>query len=108
METAQVDQGLKPKKRKLRKKQPSPWPRLIIAILPGYIATVIISSGFTSLLPIDRPEATFLSLFIAGLIYTAIFIYVFAVPTWWRGLRDIMITTIIFGAILVLRRGFFG
>ena len=107
METAHMDRSVKPKKRKLPKKQPSPWPRLLIATFVGYIATVIISAGSTSLLPIHRAEATALSLFIAALIYTFIFIYVFAVPTWWRGLRDVLIATVVFAVILILRRGFF-
>lgn len=95
------------KPNKKAKPQPSPWPRLIIAVVPGYIATVIISSAFTALLPLHRAEATALSLFIAALVYTFIFIYTFAVSSWWRALRDILIATVIFGIALILRRGFF-
>lgn len=83
----------------------APWARLGIAIVPGYIATVIISAGLTSLLPIHRSEATWLSLFLAGLIYTGLFIYIFAVPTWLRALRDLVGATLVFGLILALRRG---
>lgn len=82
-----------------------PWARLLVATFLGYISTVIISAAITSVLPIDRAEATFMSLLLSGLVYVIIFLYVFAVKTWWRGLRDILIATLIAAAVLTLAKG---
>ena len=83
----------------------APWARLAVAILPGYVAAIIVSSGITALLPLSRGEATALSLLLSGLIYTGLFIYVFAVKSWRVALRDIAAATFVFGLIMLVARG---
>jgi len=99
-----VNAAQNPKRRAQGGKKP-PWARLLIATLLGYVATVLISSALTSLLPIHRSEATMMSLLLAGLVYTMLFIYVFAVKTWVRALRDIVGMSLAAGAMLLVTKG---
>ncbi|MEM9839349.1 MAG: hypothetical protein AAF830_09370 [Pseudomonadota bacterium] len=96
--------GAQPRQKRAGGK-PAPWARLFIAILGGYFATVIVSAAVTAVLPISRGEATALSLLLSGLIYTALFVYVFAVPSWWRAFRDLTGLTLVSGLILALAKG---
>lgn len=93
------------KSRKAQGGKKPPWARLLIATLLGYVATVLISSALTSLLPIHRSEATMMSLLLAGLVYALLFVYVFAVKTWVRALRDIVGMSIAAGAVLLVTKG---
>ncbi|MEM1105626.1 MAG: hypothetical protein AAGH87_04480 [Pseudomonadota bacterium] len=77
-----------------------PWGRLAVATLLGYIASVAASSALTSLLPVSRAESTFMSLLIVGLVYPALFIWVFARRAWWQGLRDLAVLSA--GSCMVL------
>ena len=102
-----ISEKAKAKPAKPKKKaggRPPPWGRLINATLLGYVASALSSSAFTSLLPIPRAEATFMSLLIAGLIYVVIFIYVFAVKTWQKGLYVLLALSVISALILSVTR----
>lgn len=85
-------------------RRPPPWGRLFNATLLGYVSTVLSSAALTSLLPIPRGEATFMSFLIAGLIYVAIFIYVFAVKTWQKGLYVLLSVSVMSALILSVTR----
>ena len=93
----------KPKKKAGQKKPP--WARLLLATFLGYVATVLVSAALTSLLPISRAEATFMSLLIAGLVYVVIFIYVFAVRTWQKALYVVLGLCLISGVTLLVTKG---
>ncbi|MEL7231699.1 MAG: hypothetical protein AAGJ85_04235 [Pseudomonadota bacterium] len=83
---------------------PPPWGRLLNATFLGYIATALSSAAITSILPISRAEATWASLLISGLIYVVIFIYVFAVKTWQKGLYVLLGVSVISALILSVTR----
>ena len=91
--------------KKARGGKKPPWARLFIATFLGYVATVLISSALTSLLPIHRSEATMMSFLLAGLVYALLFAYVFAVRSWVRALRDVLGMSLAAGAILLMTKG---
>ena len=85
-----------------------PWKRLLIGIFPGYAATILITTAFVDLLPISRANQMMWALLIAGLMYTALFIYVFAVDTWVRAIRDMGIMCAVAAVALVFAKGVLG
>ena len=85
-----------------------PWERLLIGIFPGYAATILITTAFVNLLPISRANQMMWALLIAGLMYTALFIYVFAVETWVRAIRDMGIVCAVAAVALVFAKGVLG
>lgn len=97
--------GTAQKSKKVQGGKKPPWARLVIATLLGYIATILISAALTSLLPIHRSEATMMSLLLAGLVYVVIFVYVFAVRSWWIALRGIVAVSAVSGAVLLVTKG---
>ncbi|MEM8936161.1 MAG: hypothetical protein AAGC77_07115 [Pseudomonadota bacterium] len=85
--------------------KPAPWARLVIAVFLGYLAATLATGALTSLLPIQRGEQTVLSLLLVGLVYAALFVYVFALSGWSRALRDLCILCAVSGGVLVLTKG---
>ena len=69
------------------KSKPSPWPRLAIAVLPGYLVAIIAATALTIILPLPRGEATLFSLILAGLFYAGAFVLAFAAKSWGAALK---------------------
>ena len=69
------------------KSKPTPWPRLAIAVLPGYVVASVAATAFTIILPLPRSEATLFSLILAGLFYAGAFVLAFAAKTWGAALK---------------------
>lgn len=76
-----------------------PWGRLLVGTFMGYIAAICSTSAFVALLPIHRSEAVFLALILVSLVWVCLFIYVFAIPSWLRGFRDLTLVAV-FGAVI--------
>ncbi|MEM6898540.1 MAG: hypothetical protein AAF583_02055 [Pseudomonadota bacterium] len=91
--------------RKVQGGKKPPWARLLIATLLGYISTALISAALTSLLPLHRSEATWLSLLISGFIYVGIFLRVFALKSWLRGLGEVALIGLLGAGILLVTKG---
>lgn len=68
----------------------------------GYIAAICSTSAFVALLPIHRSEAVFLALILVSIVWVCMFIYVFAIPSWLRGFRDLTLIAVIGAAIWAL------
>jgi hypothetical protein len=92
--------GQKPKKTLTQATRP--WGRLLVGTFMGYIAAVSTTSAFTALLPIHRSEAVFLGLIFVSLVWVSLLVYVFAIPSWLRGFRDLTLLTILGGLILAI------
>lgn len=79
-----------------------PWGRLLVGTFMGYLAATCATSAFAALLPIHRSEAVYVSLILISLVWVSLFIYVFAIASWLRGLRDLTLIALIGAAILAL------
>lgn len=108
LSSASQPESLQKAQKKTPAARPRPWGRLLVGIFPGYIAATFITSAFTALLPIHRSEASLLGLLLVGLVFVALFIYAFAVPTWKRALRDISLFGLIGAILLYIVKGVFG
>ncbi|MEM9422323.1 MAG: hypothetical protein AAF986_07460 [Pseudomonadota bacterium] len=98
--------GRKPKKVPLGSIRP--WGRLLIGVVLGYIASVLATTAFTTFLPVSRAEKTVLSMLLVGLVFVALFIRVFSVPSWKHSLRDVGIVGGGGLLILLIMKGIFG
>lgn len=68
----------------------------------GYIAAISVTSAFTALLPIHRSQAVFLGLILVSLVWVSLFVYVFAIPSWLRGFRDLTLLAVLGGLVLAI------
>ncbi|MEM6557391.1 MAG: hypothetical protein AAF642_16030 [Pseudomonadota bacterium] len=81
-----------------------PWGRLLVGTFMGYLAATCATSAFAALLPIPRSEAVYMSLILISLVWVSLFIYVFAIASWLRGLRDLTLIALIGAVILALNK----
>ena len=81
-----------------------PWGRLLVGTFMGYIAALCSASAFVSLLPLHRSEAVYLALILASLGWACLFIYVFAIPSWLRGFRDLTLVAILGAVVWALNK----
>ena len=97
-----TDATLKPKKQVTSATRP--WGRLLVGTFMGYIAALCSTSAFVALLPIHRSEAVFLALILVSLVWVCLFIYVFAIPSWLRGFRDLTLVAILGAVVWALNK----
>ena len=78
-----------------QKKEPVPWARLFISLVPGYGAALLTTVALTSLLPVTDSEQTFLGFVLFWLFYCSVGVRVFAVNREKTALRDIAIVSVV-------------
>ncbi len=87
---------------------PNPWARIAIGVFGGYITMTLLITASAALLPIHRSDAVVLGLLVGGLIYTLLFIHVFAVDSWKIALRDLGGLSAVSALIILIARGISG
>lgn len=89
------------KPHRTQKKEPVPWARLFISLVPGYGAALLATVAFTSLLPITDSEQTFLGFVLFWLFYCSVGVRVFAVNRERTALRDLSIVSVVSLALIL-------
>lgn len=73
--------------------------RILAAVFGGYALTASVMAALALVLPWPKVDALFFISFLPALIYPAVLLWVFAVPTAQRAWRDLLIITLAFGLL---------
>jgi len=73
--------------------------RILAAVFGGYALTASVMAALGLVLPVPKVDALFFISFLPALIYPAVLLWVFVVPTAQRAWRDLLIITLAFGLL---------
>lgn len=73
--------------------------RILAAVFGGYALTASVMAALALVLPWSKVDALFFISFLPALIYPAVLLWVFVVPTAQRAWRDLLIITLAFGLL---------
>ncbi|WP_312562083.1 DUF3649 domain-containing protein [Anaerospora sp.] len=73
--------------------------RILAAVFGGYALTASVMAALALVLPVPKVDALFFISFLPALIYPAVLLWVFIVPTAQRAWRDLLIVTLAFGLL---------
>lgn len=73
--------------------------RILAAVFGGYALTGSVMAALALVLPVPKVDALFFISFLPALIYPAVLLWVFVVPTAQRAWRDLLIVTLAFGLL---------
>jgi uncharacterized membrane protein YfcA len=76
--------------------------RCIAALLGGYVLSITLPLLLGLLLPLDRAQATLTALMLSFIVYTAAFIWAFAVRSHWRAWAGLLFPATACGTISFL------
>lgn len=73
--------------------------RILAAVFGGYALTASVMAALALVLPWPKVDALFFISFLPALIYPAVLLWVFSVPTAQRAWRDLLIVTLACGLL---------
>lgn len=73
--------------------------RILAAVFGGYALTASVMAALALVLPWPKVDTLFFISFLPALIYPAVLLWVFVVPTAQRAWRDLLIVTLAFGLL---------